>query len=332
MGYALFSKYRSELMGVAMLWVMFFHAFDLDTGSPTLGFLRSIGFGGVDIFIVLSIMGLVMSLSRKEQDYSSFMARRARRILPAYFIVMIAYTLFGIARGTAPWSALFWNSSLLYYWVHAAGAFNWYIAGIMLFYALTPWCFRRMRDSRHREGLTLAGVLAGLVVCRLLIMDDYWNHLDVFYRFPLFFLGLLMGFYVLEDRKPGGKGWLFWGLSLVGGAAYLKLMPLAEARGLYLPLCHLFLFTTIPMCLVLCVLFEKLPLGWLRRFFRLLGENSLEIYLFNVSFFAETALLQSQFGFGPSRRLYYLISFTLNILLGVGLHKLVERLRPRKKA
>ena len=40
------------------------------------------------------------------------------------------------------------------------------------------------------------------------------------------------------------------------------------------------------MCLVLCCAFQQLPLGWLCRFLRLLGENSLEIYLLNVSVFS----------------------------------------------
>ena len=68
MNYRIFSKYRTELMGVAMLWVMFFHAWDLDMGHPLLEWVRAAGFGGVDIFILLSAMGLVISLSRKEVD------------------------------------------------------------------------------------------------------------------------------------------------------------------------------------------------------------------------------------------------------------------------
>lgn len=67
-----------------------------------------------------------------------FWWRRARRILPAYFVVMVPYTLFLILRGQAPLSALVWNSTLLAYWVHTPGAFNWYVSGILLFYVLTP--------------------------------------------------------------------------------------------------------------------------------------------------------------------------------------------------
>ena len=325
MSYRVLSKYRSELMGAAMLWVMLFHAWDLKFDVEALNWMRGAGFGGVDIFIMLSAVGLVMSLSAREQEFSAFMARRAVRILPAYYVVMLAYTLFSILRGNAPVSALIWNSTLLYYWVHAKGAFNWYVSGIMLFYALTPFCFRHLKRSRHRILWTASGVLLGLLCCRILIVDGYWNHLDVFYRVPVFLLGLFVGFYVWEERKLTIRDILVWCVCLLAGAAYLLASLKIPAETFYLPLCHLFLFTTVPMCLVGCWCFERLPLGWLRKFLRLVGENSLEIYLLNVSFFSERALLQQYIGFGPRRYLYYLITFTLNIVLGLLLHRLVKR-------
>ena len=117
MDYSVLSRRRTELMGAAMLWVMLFHASGLEFGIPLLNLVRKAGFGGVDMFILLSAMGLAMSLSRREQDYSAFMARRGTRILPAYYLVMIPYTLTLILTQGRPWAALLWNSTLLYYWM-----------------------------------------------------------------------------------------------------------------------------------------------------------------------------------------------------------------------
>lgn len=331
MGYNVLSKYRTELMGAAIFWVMLFHAYDLDLSFRAANWLRAAGFGGVDIFILLSSMGLVMSLSRREQDYSSFMARRAGRVLPAYYLVMVPYTVFFILYHGGHWSALIWNSLLLYYWIRPLGAFNWYVAGAMTFYAVTPACFRALRRSRHREGLTAAVVLGGLAVCQVILQEGYWNTVDVMYRVPIFFIGLLLGFYVLEGRKLGGKDLLFWCGWFALGVGYLFAMRL-EQDTLILPLCHLFLFTTVPMCLVMCWCFERLPLGWLRKGLRFLGTYSLEIYLLNISLFSEIELLRRFVSFGPSNRLYYLISFAANIAMGVLLHKLVERLRRQRAA
>ena len=142
---------------------------------------------------------------------------------------------------------------------------------------------------------------AAVAVCHVLIQDEYWHYLDVFYRFPIFFLGLLMGLYVWEDRRLGRRDLLFWTLWLAAGLCYLAAaLPRLEVP--HLPMCHLFLFTTVPMWLV--------------------GEHSLEIYLLNVSLFSETALLRSwlPLGTGP----YYFLAFFLNILLGILLHRGVE--------
>ena len=174
MGYSLLSKYRSELMGAAMLWVMLFHAWDLEFELEMFNLVRGAGCGGVDVFILLSAMGLAMSLGRREQEYASFMARRAKRILPAYFVVMVPYTLYLILVKDAAWSALVWNGTLLYYWMRSSGAFNWYVAGVMTFYAITPFCFRKLRDSKHRIALTGAAVFLSFALCRLLVREDYW--------------------------------------------------------------------------------------------------------------------------------------------------------------
>jgi len=335
--YSVLSKYRPQLMGAAMLWVMLFHAYDLDLGHWLLNWLRAAGFGGVDIFILLSSMGLVMSLARRKQEYGAFMARRLGRILPAYYLVMVPYTLCLIAGGRAVWSTLVWNCLLVYYWVRPVGAFNWYVAGALTFYSVTPLCFRAMGGqspepsgrSLRRRGVpvTAAGILAGLAVCQVLMRDGYWQMMDIMYRVPTFFLGLLMGFWVLEDRRLGWRDILFWWLSLGAGVLYLCAVYGEWEHVLAYPLCHLFLFTTVPMCLAVCWCFERLPLGWPQKFLGFVGENSLEIYLLNVSLFSEVELLRRFVSFGPSNRMYYLLSFAVNIALGVLLHKAVERLK-----
>ena len=328
MNYRMLSKYRTELMGVAMLWVMFFHASDLNMGHEALEWIRAAGFGGVDIFILLSAMGLALSLSKKEVEYSAFMARRAERILPAYYTVVIPYTVFLIIYKGVAKSALVWNTTLLYYWMRSSGAFNWYVAGIMTFYAVTPFCFRKLRSAKNRE-LTVGVVVAvSLLICQLFVQEGYWYIMDVAYRVPVFFLGLLLGFYVKEDRPLGKKDILFWLCWLGLGGGYLTGYVFG-AKPLILPLCHLFLFTTVPMCFVLCLLFDKLLLDWLRRFLRLVGENSLEIYLLNVSVFFHTELWRKIFAFGPTNRLYWLVIFGLNIICGVALHQFVARLKKR---
>lgn len=320
-----------------MFWVMLFHATDLGAGTEWLFLIRKLGFGGVDIFILLSAMGLAMSLGKRKQDYTSFMSRRASRVLPAYYVVMVPYTLFLIFQGRAVWSTLIWNTTLLYDWVQPIGAFNWYISSAMTFYAITPMCFRAYaalqpateepggrRGQSRRLLFVGTGVLISMAACQVLMHDGYWDRLGFMYRVPVFLIGLLLGFFVLEDRRLKPADIVFWCVWGLLGVGYLRVVGQGLSVGpLFFPLCYLFLFTTVPMCLILCLLFEHLPLGWLRKLLRILGKYSLEIYLFNVTLFAETPLLRQLVPFGSINRIYYPLSFAANIILGIALHHIL---------
>ena len=60
--YGLLSRYRSELMGAAMLWIMLFHAYQFRFPYTALDTFKGYGYLGVDVFILLSGMGLGKSL------------------------------------------------------------------------------------------------------------------------------------------------------------------------------------------------------------------------------------------------------------------------------
>lgn len=321
MSYAALSRYRSELMGAAMLGVLLFHTWDLHIGNTALNFLRGACSGGVDIFILLSGVGLVASLCRREQTYEEFLSRRAARVLPAYFITMVPYTLFLIWRGTATVSTLLWNATLLSIWVNPQGAFNWYVPTIMLYYALTPWCLRLLRRSRRRELLTLAAIAAGILAVQVFLRDGFWDYSGVLYHLPIFFLGLLIGLYVQEERKLTVPAILFWAVALAAGVAYSWATVTPEINTVFWPQPYGFLLWTVPLCLLLCLVFQFLPLGGLRAALRWIGERSLEIYLLNATLFlAIYPYLLPLFSFRWGGAVYYLLASLLNIALGGLLH------------
>lgn len=90
-------KYRSAIMGAAILWVMAYHSHISFSSLPLFSFaadnIRSNGFGGVDIFLFVSGFGLYHSLS-VNSDQLAFYQRRLTRIFPPYLPVLTIWLLF----------------------------------------------------------------------------------------------------------------------------------------------------------------------------------------------------------------------------------------------
>lgn len=87
--YSILSKYRTELMGISILWVMFFHS-TISVNNTILRLIKDIGYGGVDIFLMLSGLGLYYAY-KKNNNILEFYKRRVLRILPTYLPVVVVY-------------------------------------------------------------------------------------------------------------------------------------------------------------------------------------------------------------------------------------------------
>ena len=86
-GFDLISKYRSAIMGFAALWILFFHVCGtvITAEHPIAAWIEArikrFGYGGVDIFFLLSGMGLTYAIS-KSKLYVFYYRRFKRIILP----------------------------------------------------------------------------------------------------------------------------------------------------------------------------------------------------------------------------------------------------------
>lgn len=328
-GYGLLSRYRSELMGLAMLWVMLFHAYRLRFGVPPLDGFKAAGFAGVDIFLLLSGMGLYVSLSRTLLGgrLSVYYGRRVSRILPAYWLVMGPYSLWLRVHGRVSLTTAAWSLSTLHYWFHIPGAFNWYVPALLAFYLLSPLFFQMFRRCRYPLALAALPVSYGLYRLSIPLGLNYTE--DFLYRLPTFALGCFAGRCVTEQRPLTRRHAAVWTLLAACGVLLLTLL---YARVLYINLCYIMISLLMPLCLLLGWLLNRLRGGRLRSFLRLLGENSLEIYLLNVVFTREFDTLAPLLDRGPGHLFYYLSGWALNILLALALHHWIEAARTRLTA
>lgn len=320
LSYAVFSQYRGELMGLAMIWILWFHAFHMIPKTPWLISLKEIGYLGVDIFIFLSALGLSVSLRRKKQRYGAYLKRRLIRILPTYWLVTGVYGLVLYFLGRTSRKTILWTVSTLFYWFDKPNYFNWYIPALLFFYLLAPLCVALLSRIRHQEMVTAGLCLLALPLAQItqsVGLEQVAR--DVIPRIPVFLMGTLVGGYIVQDRTLTPRRLWVW-------AVLPFLVPVMKllAGAAFSSRCFSFAFGCVAVCLLLAGLTSILP-RWMRKVLRLLGSCSLEIYLLNVVFVLEYDILSSFIPLGKNHFIYYAITITANVLLGIALHDLLKK-------
>jgi peptidoglycan/LPS O-acetylase OafA/YrhL len=147
------------MRGLAILAVIVFHGFAYvapafpwhNPLARTLFSLTGIGWTGVNLFFTLSgflITGNLIDSEDRPNYYSRFYIRRALRILPAYFLLLV---ILGLTRAAslnyllvcviflANWPKLLLHGSFMLYPV------LWSLAVEEQFYAVWPWLYRKLQ-------------------------------------------------------------------------------------------------------------------------------------------------------------------------------------------
>ena len=131
-----FSEKRTQIMGIAMLFVVFFHSSLEFSSVPPIHFIKHIGDIGVDCFLMVSGMGIYFSLS-KDGNTLRYLNRRINRILPAYFIVNgLWFFLMNLLLGHSI-SNFFMDISSLNFWING-NLTTWYLSSLLFLQILTP--------------------------------------------------------------------------------------------------------------------------------------------------------------------------------------------------
>lgn len=172
------------LRTIAIIWVMLFHSFLLGGLGPDWSWLSRFGWMGVDLFFVLSgfLIGIqvLTPLARgKKLSFSDFYLRRAFRILPAYWAVLLLYLLWPSFREEAGmesgWKFLtFITNVSIDYRANAAFSHAWSLCveeHFYLFFPLLAVIFFR-RPSMLKFVLFVTMVIVAGVILRAVI----WQH------------------------------------------------------------------------------------------------------------------------------------------------------------
>ena len=275
------SRYRGELMGAAMLFIILFHVW-LPRGDMFFG-LRRCGNVGVDMFLFLSGMGLWYAWS-KHPTLKQYFIRRYVRIYPAWLIIACLYYIPRFPKG-GQLSDLLGDILINWdFWLNCELHF-WYIPAIMMLYTVAPLYMALIERQPLYRWLPVVAVTWCVMVEWVTPIHEAVGHLEIFWsRIPIFLIGINMGEQIRQQRTVEPQAaWLLLLVFLMtfGTCVYLEQVkhghfPIFIERMLYIPL-------TVTGIFLLCHLLNHAP-RWLNASLRFVGTISLEVYLIHVHF------------------------------------------------
>ena len=273
------SRYRDELKGIAILWVVLFHMGSRFGG--VLGGIQKIGYGGVDIFFFLTGFGLYHSLS-KNDDLRDYWMRRMKKLLPTYLPFIVCWVLVWLPsaglRRVQGIRSVIGNFFGVGYWLNVPEMFNWYVGALLLYLVFAPLFYALLSKSEKplRTLAILLGVSYAVGMC--CIGTDQYMALS---RLPILIVGMAFAMNLGIKMSPALKRSLYWA-AFVGSVYFLlryfdSYEEVLLDYGLYW---HLFVLITPTLCIGLAYGFHKLEKA--RAAFaplRIIGKASFAIYL-----------------------------------------------------
>ena len=203
------NRYRKEIMGLAALFIFFFHHWNLVTpellpnhpGVAELFYkIKAYGFFGVDVFFLLSGVGLVYSIDK--HSVWQFYLRRLKRV---YLPFLVSYIVLCAVRGDSAFRYLQIVSGYTF-WFEDIYSVLWFVPAVMALYLLFPLYNLIMKKTGSCVIVTaVALALWYLGSVFLPIRGDLYGFTN---RIPVFLIGVMFGRLEKDGRFPKTR-WLY---------------------------------------------------------------------------------------------------------------------------
>jgi peptidoglycan/LPS O-acetylase OafA/YrhL len=210
-------KYRSVWMGIAILWIIYYHFPHDFITNPLLLKLQLYGYAGVDMFLFASGIGCYYSLNR-DVNPLGFMKRRLKRILPPYWFFLIMWSALKLIQKQVDLKVILGNFLGVQYFSSAGIAFNWYIGLLFVFYILAPVLFELVKGVV--DPLKYVLLTALMILFTVPFIGDQ-GYLIAFSRLPVFFIGMCFGKAGVTKRSVSKKD-----VALITAAGFLGVVVL----------------------------------------------------------------------------------------------------------
>lgn len=183
-----------------MIWIMFYHSqIQVPQFLWPVGFVKYVGYGGVDIFFLLSGFGLSFSLT-KNRSLLPYFKRRFVRILPAFWLILAFVQIKNLIIGSFSARDLILSFSGFDFFIFG-NLETWFIPAIIVCYLLFPIYYYLSDKYGIIKVLIICSVAA--VILSLLITGSPLQHLNIFtVRLPAFFIGACVGQLLIAGKRP----------------------------------------------------------------------------------------------------------------------------------
>jgi peptidoglycan/LPS O-acetylase OafA/YrhL len=217
------------LRGLAVAFVVVFHYFAEFVSQPTLSAFIQNGQSGVDLFFVLSgflVGGILLNQRQSKNYFKTFYTRRTFRILPLYFLLLVASLLILSVIGNRFYGTLLPAVSYWLFlqdiWAIRRASFGflplsptWSLAIEEKFYLIAPLLVKKISD--RRLAIICTAGLTTIIAIRFAIFSRYSGEIPL----PLRVVrgdGLIVGVLIALCHRSAFWGFItkkkqpWWGL------------------------------------------------------------------------------------------------------------------------
>lgn len=207
----LFSEYRSELMCISTIGILFCHmltnAAEHGITNVSKGYqIAMLGSAFVDAFLFLSGIGLYYSF-RKDGNIVNFYRKRFVRLLIPYLIVGIPTIIFCCTRDGTGVSGFVANITGISFFIQGE-TFAWFVIAIAILYLAFPLLFRLIFLGEHEKlrAFVICCIIVGLTFILRAVNRFLFENIDIaLMRVPIFIIGICCGKIVYEGAQTDNK-------------------------------------------------------------------------------------------------------------------------------
>ena len=337
LNYNLLSKHRAKLMGFAILSILLLH-FCQDVALFSIHmsyvnrfshiYLRFFSSFGVDIFIIVSAIGIYYSWN-KCKNIKDYFIKRINRVVIPYFIIAIPYFIvinFILHNNTFDY---FIKDLFFISFFESGNTIFWYIFAITIFYLLFPLLNKIINESNKGKIYLIIMLIIDVVINYLLFKYNNieYNKIVLFLvRIPTMLIGTFIAKKVYDKEEVSKNTVLFLVLSFF----IVNFMFVYDFKYII----HNFFFSrylTIILAIIimssLTLLLEYLDNKKMDRVLSFFGKYTLELYMFHVAF---RHIIVGEIGFKLFRLRYALIFVIVMIIISVLFSKAYSKVKFKK--